>query len=758
MPQKSSFAKLFSSDAQDDRQLQKIRNRIYYFAWSRDRRDEAKLDWVVSENGVNRNVSQRWIEGSPRSRRDHIDLLPCWLLLANKQISADFIRFIYSVNDLDILVDLKADHTKSNQDKLDKIVTLLQNANFQSFTRSARVRIHFPDKYPLQDLPVFNQYALDNIAVALDGFQQLTHLSVRIVPMQGPEVYELRLATFPFYPMSMTNWSIRMLNSNTFNWDFVGGEQLHHLNLAWDLFQETGSLTATVPAPDDAERSITRTDQASGAKDVVDVPKKVAVSQKKNGSQKRKGRKLKALTTTTASNTVMEVPSNASSLRSSSPSLDHSKHHRSVSVSVSGQDSSSEPFQSALPTTGIPHNSAREPADLAPTDHNAAGAACQISTSASSTKLENTSDMKHISGSEINDGAEKADNAEQRPGLASPINTVPEENMNLEDQQEASPPSSAPSSVTLGRDQSEDEAAIDTIEGTPQVETTMRGAGVNSDEPVKKKRRNRKKGKKTQLTDTAAIPSNDNSDQQIPAESEDNGRTFFLRTSDAQGFFSWCKNWETLLVDSKRTFPLGEIVELTRTENERVLEYKRANGMSGFLARSSDLDRLLRQKERMAAQETERQAEKMRVKGKRKIKKVKEVLIRRKGSSNGLRRQVVEDKKQPTSGKQESDLRKRLKEITAQHHEEEAPVASDISEGDGSSDEDNLSQGDEWSSPERADYPPRHSQIHHQDHQIDEQHLVEELGDSDDGASVISHYGDEGPQSVSDDESENPNA
>ncbi|KKY32651.1 hypothetical protein UCDDA912_g07357 [Diaporthe ampelina] len=272
MPQSSPLAKLFHSDARKDKELQRIRDSIYSFAWSRDRRDEAKLDWVLSENGVNRNVHLKWTdEASSGSKRNHIDGLPCWLLLVNKQISADFTRFIYSVNELDVLVDLKADHTILNEAKLDTIVKHLQNANFQCYTKSARVRIHFPDKYPFQNLPVFNQHALDNIAVALDALQQLTYLSVRVVPMQGPEVYELRLATFPFYPMSMTKWSIH-----------------------------------------DAEKSTVHINQVPGPKNVVDVPKKLVVGQKKNGSQKRKGRKLKALSAATApsaSKTTADVPS-----------------------------------------------------------------------------------------------------------------------------------------------------------------------------------------------------------------------------------------------------------------------------------------------------------------------------------------------------------------------------------------------------------------------------------------------------------------
>lgn len=907
MPQVSPFAKLFSSASQDANQLQKIRDRIYYFAWSRERRDEAKLDWVVSENGFQRNVHLRWIdESSAGLKRSHIDGLPCRLSLVNKQISADFLRFIYSVNDLDILVDLKAQHTKSNEDKLDKVANLLQNANFQRYTRSARVRIHFPDKYPFQNLPVFNQYALDNIAMALDGFQQLEHLSIRVVPMQGPEIYELRLAAFPFYPMSMINWSIRVLNEKTRNWHVVQGQQLHNLNLAWESFQETGSLTSIVQAPDDAQRPTVHIDEAPGAKSVVVAPKKLAVGQKKNGSQKRKDRKRKSLTAVTApsaSKIVSEVPSRDTPLCSGSPALDYSVDHRSISVSGHDSGSGAELFHQKLPIRGVPDQATPDSPDPPPADHKEVGTARQFS---SPTKPRDPPGAKKESASEIDDGELKTDRAaEQRPSPTKPLEskkhtaqpveakegpfepvepvqtkkdtaepieateTAPEQHLSLEHPRETTPCSSAPSSVTLGRDQSEDENAIpNSVEEASQVETTLRGAGADSEKPPQKKRRNRKKGKKTQLIDTASIPSYDDRDQNIPIEPEDNGIPIIISSLNAQGILAMDKNCDGFVHNSQRTFSLADIVELARWgEEDRVLQYKTASGRWGLTFRSPDLDRLLRQKERMAAQETERQAEKMRAKEKRKSKKAKEVMIRRKAPSDGLRRRV-EDTKQPAGEKQGSDLRKRFNEIMGDRQEKEDFVSHESSNDSNSGDEQDLSQDGDWSSPENTDYTQRHSsthheyldtssasygcnpsgfspaaglrlplptqvfmfpkehtkgenwsqdehqdvedlenagighddkpasfdshnhyqremtgavghpdnrsdrdssetaaanpvseyQIHNHDHKMDEQRLVEELEDSDDGGSVISNYGDEGPPSISDDESQISNA
>lgn len=185
--------------------LQPIRDKIFSQIWSRDRRDEGKLDFVVSEYGVNRNVPERIFssEDPNNPNRARRKLPPaCNLHLVNKQISKDFARYIYTVNDVEIDVDLKALQTDQGQAALGKIAALLNNPNFRKYTRRARIRIHFPSEYRVADLPTFNQAALRNIASAINDFQNLDHLVIRIVTSQGaPLAYELRLALFPFYPL-----------------------------------------------------------------------------------------------------------------------------------------------------------------------------------------------------------------------------------------------------------------------------------------------------------------------------------------------------------------------------------------------------------------------------------------------------------------------------------------------------------------------------------------------------------------------------
>lgn len=824
---KSPLGKLFSSDAQADEGLQKIRDMIYSFAWSRPRRDEAKLDLVLSENGVNRNVSIRtgWHSGLSR---EITDALPCCLHLVNKRISADILRFIYSTNDLDILVDLKATDTRKNRDKLDKIVVFLQNVNFQRYTRAARVRIHFPDKYPLQDLPAFNQHTLHNISCVLDGFDQLTCLSIRVVPMQGPEDYELRLAAFPFYPMALNHWSFSMLNSTTYKWDPVNGEQMSRLNLAWDLFQEDGSSTAAVDAAIVAEKPAIHIDQTPQAKGSDDAQKNPEGSQenpegsqenpeesqenpegsqknlegsqkkkkKKNASAKKKGLKKKAVSAATdppANKTTSEAPSADLSLRPKPPSLGSSEGVPSISAPVQDTGSSVEPSKTKAPITEMHVGSAGGCARTASLTCDSVGVAPQHTPSLPSTKPESTSAAEDSPGHEVGDEAtennktvvvspthnnnREEDATEALLSMSSPSSsanpkqfprpeTSPDESVTQARPHNASPPSSAPSSVTLGRDQSDDEMEIHSIlEASPHSATTLRGAGPESEKPARKKRKNRKKTKKTKKTQVADTPgtsasiaeSDDQSGQQNSAETGGNLHAVLL-TGESADLILADQGWEGLFYNH-RPFPLSEIANLKPLDGSTdLVVYTRTNGNKGILKGGPDIDRLMRQKERLAARETERKAEKVRAMGKRKNKKVKEVMIRRKEPSDDLRRRF-EDTKQRAASNQGSDLRKRFNEITAEGLQDAIPEAQEAI-GLDETDSSGLSSEDTPSSPEQAHrLPLRPSQlgmssVSYRRRPMGEQRLIEEVEDSDDDASVVRQYSDEGPPSVSDAESQ----
>lgn len=202
----SPLLKLFGADSPGPGgSLQYIRDKIYSHVWSRDRRDQGKLDFVISEHGVNRNVPERRFSSEDPFNRTRTARMPppaSNLHLVNKQISKDFTRYIYTMNDVEIDVDLKALQTDQGQAALDKIAALLNNPNFRKYTRRVRIRIHFPSDYPVADLPAYNQAALNNVASAVNKFENIDHLAIRIVPGQDvPTDYELRLALFPFYPL-----------------------------------------------------------------------------------------------------------------------------------------------------------------------------------------------------------------------------------------------------------------------------------------------------------------------------------------------------------------------------------------------------------------------------------------------------------------------------------------------------------------------------------------------------------------------------
>lgn len=289
----SPFLKLFGSDPVDHfgivRPLQNIRDKIYFYAWSRHRRDDHKLDWVVSQWGFNRNVPERHIPRTPYGTAafKRLNELPCNLHLANKQVSQDFARYIYSVNKLEIDIDLKAVHSEKNASAFQNIIHLLRNPNFSNFTKAARVRIHFPDQYPAQNLPDINGQALLGIAESLDKFQRLEHLEIRIVPMQGqPLDYELRVAAFPFYPLRMANWSIQILDTTKrpYTWDLLDDKKAAHLDEAWVLSVKAASLATP-------GKHVENSQEVCSHKRTTKMPSPIV-----KGSQKRKQRKTKLAT------------------------------------------------------------------------------------------------------------------------------------------------------------------------------------------------------------------------------------------------------------------------------------------------------------------------------------------------------------------------------------------------------------------------------------------------------------------------------
>lgn len=180
--------------------MRHIRETIYRYAFSRDRRDASKADFVISQTtSFNRNVPEReyfYNEHGVLSSRKITDLA-CNLHLVNREISSDFLQWVYSQNSLQVDVNLKDKFTEEDQASFQKMIDLLQNHNFH-WTKNLRLRIHFPSAYPLSDLPSLNIETLHSIGWKIWNMVNLEQIEICVVSMQGPLEYELAAAAVPF--------------------------------------------------------------------------------------------------------------------------------------------------------------------------------------------------------------------------------------------------------------------------------------------------------------------------------------------------------------------------------------------------------------------------------------------------------------------------------------------------------------------------------------------------------------------------------
>lgn len=671
LTQSPPLEQLFGPDPES--RLQKARDNIYSQLWSRNRRDEAKLDWVISQYGINRNVPVGSINGTPFSPTapDSIHKLPCWLILTDKKISADFTRYIYTVNELEIDVDLKAIHTPLNEEYLQEILTQLQNPNFVRYTRNVRVRIHFPEMYPFQDLPAFNQRALEAISKILDGFQQLEKLEIRVVSMQGPKDYELRAAAFPFYPMNFTNWSIRMLNHTAAQWDIVDGEQIVKLEKAWAIYLATGSLMARVNNGISEHKST-----PAANKETFSPLRNHMATQNKNGSQKKKARKMRTSSTPITS---YEYACTTSSVDSSScpnspgPAFLESRGSSSLSGTRLPEDADSFDYSlSRLKLSGAPSEEFSDSKSSAPSP---IGPLQPSSPSFLPVKLLKMDADVHMSTSDTS-GDVFMTPAESLVVSPEKYKTagVAQLNTSAEDTAERNSPTRSkipqtshspfpvPSPSTLGLSQDEAEA----LSGTEKV---LDRAGPptdkqNSKQPLKKKRRTRKKLKKSKAVN-AEVNSVDGtwgrivehvpdgySEVDTDGVSSDENQSPVKEHGSSQGESGFGHD----LLGTTMDVPLAELADI-RPVSDSLCMGTKADGTRLLLRRSREVDWFLRQKARVTASRQEMEAERMKAREKRQSKKAKEIAIRRRDPSQPLRRQM-ENSKQQNARKQSGDLSK----------------------------------------------------------------------------------------------------
>ncbi|KAK7749652.1 hypothetical protein SLS53_000230 [Cytospora paraplurivora] len=679
--------KLFGHDPEG--KLKTIRDQIYSYVWSRDRRDEAKLDWVLSQYGVNRNVPERFIDDAPHDAAyKSIKWLRCGLILANREVSADFARYIYSTNELEIDVDLKASHTALNEAKLHKLLTLLQNPNFARYSRVVRVRIHFPDKYPFQDLPAFNQRALEDIATTLNGFEQIQKLDVRIVPMQGPQDYELRFATFPFYPISFTGWSISMLNDTTSNWDIVGGQQIHRLDQAWDIYQATGFLTVRVAMGFYENKSVPH-GKVTG-KNTVSLSKGLKTLQNKNGSRKRKDRKKRAASDTdTDTESDSATPTVTTSLRGNSPVPTPKQHDRTTSLpatelleghieyqlepsdkglSVASYDersSASEPPGSvsfAVCTEG-PFQPPSPPTSLS--NLSKVGPAVDKSRSGTSCEVEMTPPVSSVASSDDHDAIAITQSATKVDGMVEPKAATEVYSL-----QTSLPPSPVLSLMAPGGIQAVEPLSTDTMVSREAVYST----DEQDNNPMpKKKRGNRKKSKKSKKAGTTTVGINNGG--QLGNNETDVGQNDIGPTHENQVGLEGLEvpqvEKEQVFVQfaAKTAIRFSELVDLQPFVGAYCVGTK-ANNHKFLMFRTPEAERHLRHRARLAAYQLEKEAEKTKAKKQRQLRKANQILMRRRGPSGNSRR-VTEDGRHQSLPTTMSDPRPAL--IEYDHDDEDNP-------------------------------------------------------------------------------------
>lgn len=640
----SPLLKLFNPDSigppGNVRSLRHVRDKIYSYAWSRDRRDDHKLDWVVTQWGFNRNVPERYIPDTPYGTAafQRLHELPCNLHLVNKQISEDFTRFIYTVNDLEIDVDLKAVYSKQGEAGLQKIVSLLQNPNLQKYTQTARIRIHFPNDYPANNLPTFNQRALEDIAWSLDSFQQLSHLAVRVVPAQGALLdYELRVAAFPFYPIRMTYWSIRTLNTTAFpyKWDLLDGQQTRLLDKAWMIYKEVGSLTApTHPAikkPQPARGEVGSRNIASDGEFSENQPAK------KNGSQKKKYRKKKVMSAAlhagdgsiSASNSAVAChPGQSHPGTSSSPQplavgatfaksnlVEPAKHATSISTPKEPQVAITEPFG-----TGELGSASAMPPSPPPSPTQSETAGDVIARRSPSPKTADSNVLTLTAASEDNEPL--ADGPDE-------VNGAADEEANRQDSR---PPSPAPSSATLGaaneiRATSEDAREQDGVTGQPADYTQQQ---KQQRQQKQKKRRNGKKKPKNSKHPEAQA---DSARVTVPGPCEAvNGQiedNVDLNSTGSQRAEQAASQAVEVADKSPKLNLSGPNTVFTPLNTSMVYFKDNDTGNSQFISRNPRVNRFIRQQERRRTDQAKRQAEQKEARDKRQSRRAKQLLLRR---------------------------------------------------------------------------------------------------------------------------------
>jgi hypothetical protein len=290
-----NFMNLFSEDPAKDAQLRKIRDRIFYFSWARNRDDWAYADFIVSEYEVIRNVAGKKPWRSNDSQTLALDAKDSLMFVKNKAFHAAFIEFIYGINTLDIEVNIKPHPTEDTITEQEALIrNLCANPHFRRYTKMVNVDVHWPapSEYPRSTIPSANLAALISIVEELRRFTAIERCRVTIY-CHGlrPDKFQVTYSAIPFYDLNFSTWLIYVKNNgrhyrlpgvwirvcNTARYRFLCGHPLDdsRLNVVddEDEGESTGSTAAAAAAAAAAAGGKANAEKGKhgGSGDLVDV-------------------------------------------------------------------------------------------------------------------------------------------------------------------------------------------------------------------------------------------------------------------------------------------------------------------------------------------------------------------------------------------------------------------------------------------------------------------------------------------------------
>lgn len=420
----------------------------------------------------------------------------------------------------------------------------------------------------------------------------------------------------------MTNWSIRILNTNTFPyaWDLVDNRTVGFLDQAYQIYQQTGSFTSTIlpaqlgsSAPEENHKSVR---QASHI-----------FRQPTNGSQKRRVRKKKAtkadgdisgITFEATSSFTKEAVDTIALSNVHSPHLNvtiihpteaSTKHgtldletdhiQPTVAKASTEEPTTSKGAISLVSSSQDPHTTSALLPTLSPADENEV---LHVPDSIGSLVAFPT---KSSTGHYADD-----------PALSDPM-----------EQQSADFPSPTTSSVTLAP--ASDDSAVEHVEHVEQLTGTI-GGDSSQLQPAKRKRRSKKaKSTKTKLEIAQSVDPQHGTDPEVIVRAETEVQLHGQEHIEPLNEVA-CRHEETP-VESQTSDASRFNLRLGRwhTLGESVAMFTTNTGTISLFNRTPRIERYLRQQGRMLAARVEVEERSKQSKAKNQARKARKLLLRR---------------------------------------------------------------------------------------------------------------------------------